>query len=182
VILGAVLNPINSSIVAVSLIPVGRASGAPVSHTAWLVSALYLATAIGQPVVGRLVDGYGPRRLFLAGTALVGIALFAVTLTALLALLMDIRPGRLFLLAVVAAGGAGFAARELRTAEPCMPLLGRGSPIRLLVAIAAILGVPQGLNNLAVFLIVVAALFVAPTAADRSLARVGATLNPRSRT
>jgi MFS family permease len=73
-ILGAVLNPVNSSIIAVSLVPIGLALGAPPSQTAWLVSSLYLATAIGQPVVGRLVDTYGPRRLFLAGSTLVGIA------------------------------------------------------------------------------------------------------------
>jgi MFS family permease len=73
-IVGAVLNPVNSSIIAVSLVPIGVAFGAPASHTAWLVSGLYLATAIGQPVVGRLIDAYGPRRLYLAGTTLVGIA------------------------------------------------------------------------------------------------------------
>ncbi|WP_345412808.1 MFS transporter [Pseudonocardia xishanensis] len=73
-ILGAVLNPINSSMVAVALVPIGIAFGAPPAETAWLVSGLYLATAIGQPVVGRLVDTFGPRRLFLTGTALVGAA------------------------------------------------------------------------------------------------------------
>ncbi len=73
-ILGAVLNPVNSSIIAVSLVPIGKALGALPSETAWLVSALYLATAIGQPVAGRLVDAYGPRRVYLLGTALVGLA------------------------------------------------------------------------------------------------------------
>jgi MFS family permease len=73
-ILGAILNPINSSIIAVSLVPIGVAFGAPPAETTWLVSALYLATAIGQPVVGKLVDAYGPRRLYLIGTAMVGIA------------------------------------------------------------------------------------------------------------
>jgi len=73
-ILGAVLNPINSSMIAVALVPIGVAFGAPPAETAWLVSALYLATAVGQPVVGRLVDVYGPRRLYLAGAALVGVA------------------------------------------------------------------------------------------------------------
>lgn len=73
-ILGSVLNPVNSSIIAVSLVPIGVAFGAPPSQTAWLVSALYLATATGQPVVGRLVDTYGPRRLYLAGATLTGIA------------------------------------------------------------------------------------------------------------
>ncbi|WP_326673628.1 MFS transporter [Streptomyces sp. NBC_01257] len=72
--LGAVLNPVNSSIISVSLVPIGAAFGAPPSETAWLISSLYLATSIGQPVVGRLIDLFGPRRLFLAGTALTGIA------------------------------------------------------------------------------------------------------------
>jgi MFS family permease len=73
-ILGAILNPINSSMIAVALVPIGMAFGVPPAETAWLVGGLYVATAIGQPVVGRLVDGYGPRRLFLIGTALVGVA------------------------------------------------------------------------------------------------------------
>ncbi|MFD8379503.1 MFS transporter [Streptomyces sp. NPDC059679] len=73
-ILGSVLNPINSTIVAVALVPIGVALGAPPAQTAWLVSALYLATSIGQPVMGRLIDLYGPRRLFLAGMSLGGIA------------------------------------------------------------------------------------------------------------
>ncbi|MFI2645338.1 MFS transporter [Streptomyces sp. NPDC018610] len=71
---GAALNPVNSSIISVSLVPIGAAFGAPPSRTAWLISALYLATAIGQPVMGRLIDLFGPRRLFLTGTALTGIA------------------------------------------------------------------------------------------------------------
>ncbi|MFF4382513.1 MFS transporter [Kitasatospora sp. NPDC001547] len=73
-VLGSVLNPINSSMIAVALVPVGAAFGAPPAETAWLVTALYLATAVGQPVIGRLVDTHGPRRLYLAGTALVGLA------------------------------------------------------------------------------------------------------------
>jgi MFS family permease len=73
-ILGSVLNPVNSSMIAVALVPIGLAFGAPPRETAWLVSGLYLATAVGQPVVGRLVDTYGPRRLLLVGSALVGVA------------------------------------------------------------------------------------------------------------
>ncbi|MFD5825024.1 MFS transporter [Lentzea sp. NPDC060358] len=70
---GAVLNPINSTILSVALVPIGVAFGEPPSRTAWLVTALYVATAIGQPVTGRLIDTYGPRRLFLPATALVGL-------------------------------------------------------------------------------------------------------------
>nr|WP_203593788.1 MFS transporter [Streptomyces sp. SID9124] len=71
---GAALNPVNSSIISVSLVPIGAAFGAPPAETAWLISALYLATAIGQPVMGRLIDLFGPRRLFLTGAALTGVA------------------------------------------------------------------------------------------------------------
>lgn len=73
-ILGSVLNPVNSSIMSVALIPIGTALGAPPSQTAWLVSALYLATAIGQPVVGKLIDTLGPKILYQICTALLGIA------------------------------------------------------------------------------------------------------------
>ncbi|MGP9022650.1 MFS transporter [Streptomyces sp. BR1] len=90
-ILGSVLNPINSSMIAVALVPIGAAFGAPPARTAWLVSALYLATAIGQPVIGRLVDGYGPRRLYLVGTALVGVAGLVGTLAPTLGVLIASR-------------------------------------------------------------------------------------------
>ncbi|MBS4076536.1 MFS transporter [Ameyamaea chiangmaiensis] len=72
--LGAILNPINSSIIAVALVPIGAAFGARPAQTAWLVSALYMATAIGQPLVGRFVDVFGPKRLFLLGAFLTMIA------------------------------------------------------------------------------------------------------------
>ncbi|TDW14307.1 putative MFS family arabinose efflux permease [Kribbella kalugense] len=73
-LVGSVLNPINSSMLAVALIPIGAAFGVPPSQTAWLVTGLYLATAVGQPVMGRLVDLFGPRPLYLIATSLVGIA------------------------------------------------------------------------------------------------------------
>lgn len=68
---GSILNPINTAIIAVALTPIGLALGAPARDTVWLVSSLYLATAIGQPLVGRLVDIFGVRSLFLLGAVLV---------------------------------------------------------------------------------------------------------------
>jgi MFS family permease len=70
---GSVLNPINSSIIAVALVPVARSFGVSASAATWLVSALYLATAIGQPTMGRLADLVGPRRVYLAGTTAVAV-------------------------------------------------------------------------------------------------------------
>ena len=71
IILGSLLNPVNSSMLAVALVPIGIAFGAQPADTVWLVTGLYLATAVMQPVVGRLVDRFGPRPLFLMGAALV---------------------------------------------------------------------------------------------------------------
>jgi MFS family permease len=68
---GSVLNPVNSSIIAVALVSIGHAFGVGTSATTWLVSALYLATAVGQPAMGRLADLAGPRRVYAAGTVVV---------------------------------------------------------------------------------------------------------------
>ncbi|WP_030671362.1 MFS transporter [Streptomyces rimosus] len=73
-LLGSILNPINTTVISVALAPIGNALGTPASQTAWLVSALYLATSLGQPVVGRLIDIFGPRRLLLLSTGLVAVA------------------------------------------------------------------------------------------------------------
>lgn len=69
---GSILNPINSSIIAVALVSIGTAFGVGAETTAWLVSALYLATAVGQPTMGKLADRFGARRVYLTGLALVG--------------------------------------------------------------------------------------------------------------
>ena len=90
-VLGAVLNPINSSMIAVALVPIGIAFGADPAQTAWLVSGLYLVTAIGQPVVGRLIDLFGPRRLYLAAATVAGLGGIVGTLAPSLGVLVAAR-------------------------------------------------------------------------------------------
>jgi MFS family permease len=68
---GSVLNPINSSIIAIALVSVGHAFGVGADRTTWLVLGLYLATAVGQPTMGKLADRFGALRVYLAGMALV---------------------------------------------------------------------------------------------------------------
>jgi MFS family permease len=72
--LGAVLNPINSTMIATALVAIGRAFHAGAASTAWLVSALYLASAVAQPAMGRLADRLGARRVFLGGLLIVAAA------------------------------------------------------------------------------------------------------------
>ena len=70
----AVLNPVNSTLIAVALVPIGLAFAAGPQQTAWLITSLYLATAVGQPVVGLFVDRFGARRVLLAGASIVMVA------------------------------------------------------------------------------------------------------------
>ncbi|MGW2249986.1 MFS transporter [Kitasatospora sp. NPDC001660] len=128
-VLGSVLNPVNSSMIAVALVPIGTAFGAPPAETAWLVSALYLATAVGQPVIGRLVDAYGPRRLYLAGTALVGVAGLLGALAPSLGLLIAARG-----LLGLGTSAAYPAAMHLTRSEAVRT--GRDSPAGVLTALA----------------------------------------------
>ncbi|MFF4504410.1 MFS transporter [Streptomyces sp. NPDC001401] len=128
-LLGSVLNPINSSMIAVALVPIGVAFGAPPAETVWLVSALYLATAVGQPVVGRLVDMYGPRRLYLIGTGLVGIAGFLGALAPSLGALTGAR-----VLLGFGTSAAYPAAMRLTRSEA--ERTGRDSPAGVLTALA----------------------------------------------
>ncbi|MET8541743.1 MFS transporter [Kitasatospora sp. NPDC004799] len=128
-VLGSVLNPINSSMIAVALVPVGAAFGAPPAETAWLVTALYLATAVGQPVIGRLVDTHGPRRLYLAGTAVVGLAGLLGALAPSLGLLIVAR-----VLLGLGTSAAYPAAMHLTRSEA--ERTGRSSPAGVLTVLA----------------------------------------------
>ncbi|MBB4688211.1 MFS transporter [Amycolatopsis jiangsuensis] len=67
---GTILNPVNTTLISVALIPIGQAFGVGPDRTAWLVSGLYLGSALGQPVVGLLVDRFGARRTLVGGSLL----------------------------------------------------------------------------------------------------------------
>ncbi|ONI91625.1 MFS transporter [Actinosynnema sp. ALI-1.44] len=66
-VIGTLLNAVNSSMIAVTLVPIGRDLGVGATHTVWLVTVLYLTTATAQPVMGRVVDTLGARRVLTAG-------------------------------------------------------------------------------------------------------------------
>lgn len=71
VTLGTLLTPLNSSMVAVALARLQQDFSVGVGMVTWLISGFYLASAVAQPVTGRLADRFGPRRVFLSGLLLV---------------------------------------------------------------------------------------------------------------
>ena len=67
------LNPLNSSMISVALPRIGDEFRLSFADVSWLVSAFYLTSAVAQPVMGKLGDLYGKRRVFAAGIALVAV-------------------------------------------------------------------------------------------------------------
>lgn len=74
VTLGTLLNPLNSSMIAVALASVGAAFAVSNATSMWLISSFYLAAAIGMPVAGYLADSFGPRKVFIGGLVLLIVA------------------------------------------------------------------------------------------------------------
>lgn len=70
---GTLLQALNSSMIAVAVVPIADSFGTP-EGIPWLVSGLYIASAVGSPAMGRLGDLFGPRRIYLAGLVVVLIA------------------------------------------------------------------------------------------------------------
>ncbi|WP_457972345.1 MFS transporter [Arthrobacter sp. D1-17] len=69
--LGTSLNPLNSSMIAVALVVLREDFRLDVATVTWVITAFYITSAAGQPLMGRLADRFGPRRLFMLGMGLV---------------------------------------------------------------------------------------------------------------
>lgn len=69
--LGVLLNPLNSSMIAVALARLQTVFHLDFTSVSWLISTYYLASAIAQPVLGKVADLVGRKRVFLIGILLV---------------------------------------------------------------------------------------------------------------
>src|SRR5699024_5083336 len=72
--LGTLLNPLNSSMISVALTRLQNEFALTFADASWLISIFYLASSAGQPVMGKLSDMFGPKRLFLTGLFLVAVS------------------------------------------------------------------------------------------------------------
>lgn len=71
--LGTALNPLNSSMIAVALVVLRGDFGLSVATVTWVITSFYLTSAAAQPLMGRLADRFGPKRLFMIGMAIVAV-------------------------------------------------------------------------------------------------------------
>lgn len=67
VLLSVTLIPLNSTMMAVGIVPIAHGLSAPVSYVVWVVTAYLIVMAATQPITGKLGDIFGQRRLLLTG-------------------------------------------------------------------------------------------------------------------
>ncbi|WP_342398364.1 MFS transporter [Candidatus Chlorohelix sp.] len=72
--LGILLCPLNSSMISVAITKISGNFEVNLPTTTWLISGFYIGTVVCQPLMGRLADLFGPRRIFCAGMILVFIS------------------------------------------------------------------------------------------------------------
>jgi MFS family permease len=73
-VIGAMLNPLNSTMLSTALMRLTHAFGHDVSSGALLITPLYITAMIGQPLMGRLADLYSPKKVSYLGLVLVMVA------------------------------------------------------------------------------------------------------------
>ena len=88
---GAMLNPLNSSMIALALYSIQKDFGLSYLTVSWLISSFYLASAVTQPVAGKLGDLIGRRKMFLGGLILVAISAIGAPLAPAFAILIIMR-------------------------------------------------------------------------------------------
>lgn len=71
VALGFILNPLNTTMISVAFSRLQEDFGLSFMDISWLISTYYLASAIGTPVLGKLSDMFGSKRMFIMGLLLV---------------------------------------------------------------------------------------------------------------
>ena len=138
---GTTLNPINSSMIAVALVPIAAAFGAGTSTSTWLISGFFLAAAVGMPLMGRIADLFGPKRTFVSGLVLVGVSSAVAVVAPTFAVLVLCRVGMAFGTSTAYPSGlAIFRARDPHGTAPAGALAILGIASSVVAALGPVLG------------------------------------------
>ncbi len=73
-VLGTMMNPLNSTMLSTALTSICNSFARGISSGALLITPLYIASAIGQPLMGKLADIYNPKLINRLGFVLILIA------------------------------------------------------------------------------------------------------------
>lgn len=76
-LLGAILVPINSTMIAVALSSISHTYNESIASITWVVTVYLIVMAVTQPIAGKLGDMYGNKTMYLWGVGLFLIASLA---------------------------------------------------------------------------------------------------------
>jgi len=88
---GTMLNPLNSSMISLALNSIQKDFHLSFTTVSWLISSFYLASAVAQPVTGKIGDIFGRKKTFLAGLVLVALSAVGAPLSSTFLMLLVMR-------------------------------------------------------------------------------------------
>ncbi len=88
---GTMLNPLNSSMISLALHSIQKDFQLSFTTVSWLISSFYLASAVAQPVTGKIGDIFGRRKTFLGGLVLVALSAIGAPLSTTFLMLLCMR-------------------------------------------------------------------------------------------
>ncbi|MFP7159402.1 MFS transporter [Priestia aryabhattai] len=89
--LGVILNPLNTSMITVALPEIKNEFVLTSKDITWLIASYFIVCAIFLPLIGKLSDFYGRKKIFLMGLSLVSISSFAAPLSQNMLSLLGLR-------------------------------------------------------------------------------------------
>ncbi|MBS4216202.1 MULTISPECIES: MFS transporter [Neobacillus] len=89
--LGVILNPLNTTMITVALPEIKNEFLLTSKDITWLIASYFIVSAIFLPLIGKLSDTYGRKRIFLFGLLLVGISSFTAPLSPNMPFLLGMR-------------------------------------------------------------------------------------------
>ncbi len=88
---GTMLNPLNSSMISLALHRIQTEFQLSFTTVSWLISSFYLSSAVVQPVLGKIGDHFGRKKVFLLGLLIVAASSFGALLSTTFILLLVMR-------------------------------------------------------------------------------------------
>lgn len=89
--LGVILNPLNTTMITVALPEIKNEFLLTSKDITWLIASYFVVSAIFMPLIGKLSDYYGRKKIFLFGLLLVGISSFTAPLSPNMPFLLGMR-------------------------------------------------------------------------------------------
>lgn len=89
--LGVILNPLNTSMITVALPEIKKEFLLTSKDITWLIASYFIVCAIFLPLIGKISDFYGRKKIFLLGLILVSISSFAAPLSQNMLTLLGMR-------------------------------------------------------------------------------------------